>query len=192
MSRKSLLLFIFTAVFPRFLCAESLVFESPDKESNVLIDSAKKIGADWSKQSFGEYFSISFIGKNLPLLWVGVAYKDETGFSPEVIWGKSSETALFVYRPQRDEVVLGVFRTDSATKYEPLLSAQELEKFSSSMNNDPKDLIKKWTENWKETDDGVYEGDLIISATKIRKWHLKIATKKFPTIVSILNQKDEN
>ncbi len=192
MNEKSLLLFICASVFSGSIRAESLVFESSDKAAKVSIDSAQKIGSDWGTQSFGEYLSISLSRKALPLLWVGVAYKDETGFSPEVIWGKSSKTALFLYRPQRGEVVLGVFRPDSATKFEPLLSAQDLEKFSSSMNNDPRDLIKRWTENWTETNDGVYEGDLIISATKIRKWHLQVATSKFPSVVSVLNQKDEN
>lgn len=184
------LIIIFCLAPPIF--AQGVVHQSPNKKLQVSINIANKLGSDWGKDEFGEYLSISLGDGNLPLLWVGIAYKDESGFPPEIIWGKSSKTALLVYRPQRGEIVLGVIRPDAVSKFEPVFSDEQWNKFAAGMNVDPRDAVKRWSEKWIETADGVYEGDLIIAATTVRKLHLQIATGKIPAIVSIMNQKDGN
>ncbi len=189
MSNKFIELFILACISTP-ICAQNLEFESPDKKLKISIADAIAIGSDWGKERFSEHLTISLVDGKSPPLWSGIAYKDETGFLPELIWSRLSKTALFVYRPQRGEIVLAVFRPSAVSKYEPIFKGDQLEKLALSMNNDPRDAVKQWAENWVETIDDVYEGDVLIAATKTRKLHVQIDTRKIPLIVSILHQQD--
>ena len=170
--------------------AQGLIFQSPDKTSTISVSNANRIGNDWGGKHFDKLISIALSKNAGPCLWAGVSYQDETGFPPQVIWGRSSDVALFFYRPQRSEVILGVFRPNSALIYESVLTDADFKAWTAGMIVDPTHLKKIWTENWKEVEEGIYEGELAIAVSVVRRIYLRIDTIRFPSTVTVLHQKD--
>lgn len=168
--------------------AELVFFKSPDESMTISFLAANKVGLDWGEKNIDKLVSISLSKNSFPPLWTGVSYQDETGFPPQVIWGKNSKVALFLYRPQRSEVVIGVFRPDSEIKYESVLSEVDLNSWTAAVSDDQSYLKKMWTENWKEVEENIYEGDLVIGVSINRRFHLRITTTKVPSVVTVLSK----
>ncbi len=163
-------------------------FKSPDNAWTILCSVTDKVGADWSGKNIDKLISISLLKDNNTLLWNGVSYQDETGFPPHVIWANNSKEALFLYRPQRGEVIIGIFRPNSTVKYESVLSNVDLNSWTTSVQGDQVHFKKIWTEKWIEIADNIYEGDLFIAVSTIRKFRIRVVTSNIPSAVTVLKQ----
>ena len=186
------LIFVFFGIFNVVLSkAVAKDFFSPSGQALVSVEKAAMLGSDWNQDGFKKHSVIVLRDFKRVSLWSGVSYQDETGFQPEVIWLKSSKAALFLHRPQRGEIVVGVFRPDSIEKYESLREKFDIKTWGEGLNNNKSDFKKLWLENWREVEGGDFEGTLVIATTITRRISLRITPGENKSTVLVIDEPSE-
>lgn len=188
MSKPIFMLVIVKMMLASLLLAQPKSFEAPDGKTAIMVEKAFRLGSDWEDKGFSEYLSLSLRRNNNPLaIWLGVTYVDESGSQPNVMWSKSSKTALLSFRPQRGEVIIAILRPDAVQPFENILTGDRMKKWTENLTSNETGFVKAWLESWIGTDADQYEGILVITKGKTNRIRLRIDANETPSKVTVLS-----